>query len=345
MTREFQEIHVVHKPRSLYWRTMPGNILPLKDGRLMLCYTDMDPASLRTRDIMGMFSADGGPTWGQPFVLVPKPPDTAAKHRFCAHPTLLRTPGGNLLLSYISAAIPNKPDQPYYGQNYCRRSSDEGATWSDQFCMTPAAGYILCHNDKVKVLSTGRIVAMVERRKVTGKNDHAGYVASAFTSDDDGISWWMSRNEVDTLPVEAQEPDVVELRDGRLMMVYRTYSGHPGRAYSTDLGETWSKGEMMQEIPMSPYASAITVGRIPSTGDLLMVLCTGGVEGRRTPLTTYLSKDDGQTWTNPRAIASDPGDDHGYQSLLFLGDVAILSYHKMGGLYIARIGVDWLYEA
>lgn len=226
---------------------------------------------------------------------------------------------------------------------HCRRSDDEGQTWSDQFCMTPAAGYVLSHNDKTRALSTGRMIVMTERRKVTDKNDHAGYVSGAFYSDDDGYSWWPCKNEVDTLPVEAQEPDVVELRDGRLMMLYRTYSGHPGRAYSSDYGETWSPGEMIQEIPMAPNASAITVGRIPSTDDLLMILCTGGSEGRRTPLTTYLSRDDGETWANPRNISDDPDNDHGYQSLMFLGDIAILSYHKMGGLYVARIGIEWFY--
>jgi len=340
----FEEIHAVRKSGSLYWRSMPGNIVELKDGRLFLCYTDMAPDPPRMEDIMGVFSGDEGRTWGEPFVLVPKPPDAPTKKRQYAHPTLVRTPGGDLLLSYIYGVIPGEPDQPYFGYNCCRRSSDEGTTWTDQFCMTPTAGYALSHNDKTKVLSTGRIITMTEHRKVTGKNDHAGYVSSAFYSDDDGYSWWMSQNVVDTLPVEAQEPDVVELRDGRLMMVYRTYSGHPGRAFSSDCGETWSPGEMMPDIPMAPNASAVTVGRIPVTGDLLMILCTGGVEGRRTPLTAYISKDEGEVWTNPRHISDDPGNDHGYQSLMFLGDTAILSYHKMGGLYVARIGTERFYQ-
>ncbi|NTV06496.1 MAG: CpsD/CapB family tyrosine-protein kinase, partial [Chlorobiaceae bacterium] len=35
----------------------------------------------------------------------------------------------------------------YYGHNYYRRSSDEGKTWTEQFCMTPHPGYYIVHND------------------------------------------------------------------------------------------------------------------------------------------------------------------------------------------------------
>ena len=61
-------------------------------------------------------------------------------------------------------------------------------------------------------------------------------------------------------------------------------------------------------------------------------------------MTAAVSKDDGETWGPPRVIAADPEDDYGYQSVDFVGDVAVVSYHRRNGLWVARIGVEWFYE-
>lgn len=70
-----------------------------------------------------------------------------------------------------------------------------------------------------------------------------------------------------------------------------------------------------------------------------------GPEGRyRTPFVAAISQDEGQTWINERIIAGDPDDDYGYQSVLFIDDVAIISYHARDGLHVARIGIGWFYR-
>ena len=76
--------------------------------------------------------------------------------------------------------------------------------------------------------------------------DHAGFVGMSFFSDNQGYIWQASKNTVDSYPIEFQEADAVELEDGRIMLFARTYSGHPARAYSSDMGQTWSKGEFNQ---------------------------------------------------------------------------------------------------
>jgi predicted neuraminidase len=149
---------------------------------------------------------------------------------------------------------------------------------------------------------------------------------------------------VNVLPIESQEPHVVELKDGRLMMILRTYEQCLGKSYSTDGGETWSKAELIRELKSSPNASPTNVKRIPSTGDLLLLRTTGGEGGRRTPFVAVISKDDGATWQNEKVIAGDPNDDYGYPSLTFVDDFALVFYHKRDGLYVARVGVDWLYQ-
>jgi sialidase-1 len=320
-------------------RGMPGDVVQLSGGTLLMSYTQ-DPG------IMGIRSQDQGKTWNEPFILIPtpKPP---AKGRY-GHPSFLRLPDGDVLLSYIYTT---HPTTPYYGHNYYRRSADECETWTEQFILSPHPGYHLVHNDRLFILSSGRIVAMAEyKAHMPSTRDHSGYVGIAFYSDDSGHSWQVSKNTVDMQPVEVQEADAVELKDGRVMMFARTYSGFPVRAYSTDGCETWSQGEPIQELSM-PYAGLPTVRRIPSTGDLLFIwISERSIDKndpkihRRCALTSAISKDEGNTFEHLRHIARDPEDDFGYQCVEFLADnLALIAYHARDGLHVARIGIDWFY--
>ena len=181
--------------------------------------------------------------------------------------------------------------------------------------------------------------------------DHGGYVGMAFFSDDQGYSWQASKNTVDMQPIEVQEADAVELKDGRVMMFARTYSGHPARAYSSDKGETWSKGELIQELAMPNATDSHACGGFPRPA----TCCSSGAARHRptrtigTPpplrLTTAISKDEGKTFIHQRNIARDPDDDFGYQCIEFVGnDLALIGYHCRDGLRVARIGIDWFYE-
>lgn len=331
----FQDVHVVRKEPGKYGpRGMPGDIIELKDGTLLLCYT-----SLEGKGIVGRKSADKGRTWGDELVLVPNPGIPSTQGRYC-HPSFVRCQNGDILLSYIYAA----DTVPYYGHNYYRRSNDEGKTWSEQFVMTPYPGYFIVHNDKIRVLSNGRIIAPAEfKKRWPASRDHSGYVAMCAYSDDNGYSWHIS-NDVDIAPHEAQEAHVVELKDGRLLMIFRTYSGFIGRAYSENMGATWGPGELVKDLPL-PQSGAVTVDRIPTTGDLVLIRITGkGREGQtRAPLTSVISKDEGKTWENPRHIGPDPNNDYGYQSLTWVDNVAVISYHALDGLHVARIQPEWFY--
>ena len=337
----FEDVHVVPLPKQTYgYRGMPGSMVELQDGRLLLCYSHMSAEGQGDGSIGARYSNDKGKTWGDEFVLVARPkPDGA--DRYC-HPSFLRLANGQILLSciYVSGAT------PLFGHNYYRRSVDDAKTWGDQFIVTPHPGYNIVHNDKLVQLSSGRIIAPIEFELVTSGDDHAGYISYTVYSDDNGYSWHESKNMVKMLPVECQEPHVVELRDGRVMMLMRTYSGSVARAYSTDRAESWSDGKLVPELKLSKPSSALNIKRIPKTGDLLLLRCSSGPEQppfRRTPFVSVISKDDGETWENERVMMGDPEDDYGYPSLLFVGDAAVISYHQRDGLHVLRIGIDWFY--
>ncbi len=324
-----------HGPRS-----MPGDIIELTDGRLMLAYdrqeywTDDKPTGLYAH-----VSGDRGASWGEEFPVLLDPAGGQIRY---AHPTFLRLPDGDLLMCYIRDANVD----PGYGHTYCRRSADDGQSWGEQFIITPFNERTLVHNDKLVLLSDGRIIAPAEFSLGAEAGSHSNYVATAFYSDANGCEWRMSRNVVKA-DYEVQEPHVVELTSGRLMMMFRTYSGFCGRAWSDDRGESWSAPEAIHDLPMTPRASAITVDRIPATGDLLLLRCRGWGEDERgrTPFVSAISTDEGRTWGHERAIADEKDNDYGYQSVDFVDDFVIISYHHRDGLHVARIVIDWFYAA
>lgn len=334
-----EDVHVLKWEKGPYgYRGSMGDFVPLSDGSIVMAYTK--------NGIMAIKSSDQGKTWGEPFMLVadPKPP---AKGYYC-HPSFLRLDDGQILLSYIYGTYPSTP---YYGHNYYRRSADDGKTWTEQFMLTPHSGYVIAHNDRLLKLSTGRILAIAEYKAYwPSSNDHGGYVGIAFFSDDGGYNWQVSKNTVDMHPVEVQEADAVELKDGRVMMFGRTYNGYPVRAYSSDKGVTWSKGEPMRELSM-PYAGMPTVRRIPSTGDLVFFWIGEKSSDKQDPkvtrrcgLATAISKDEGKTFSPPRYLARDPENDYGYQCVEFLGkDLALVGYHARDGIHVARVKIDWFY--
>jgi sialidase-1 len=150
--------------------------------------------------------------------------------------------------------------------------------------------------------------------------------------------------------IEVQEADCVELKDGRLLMFARTYSGFPIFAYSEDKGESWGPPIERRDIEM-PYAGLATVRRIPSTGDLLFIWINKRSQDKEKPqinrrcgLAAAISTGDGQTLTHLRQIADDPNDDFGYQAVEFLDSgVVLVAYHARDGIRLSRIGVDWFY--
>lgn len=340
----FDDVHVVKLPVQKYgYRGAPGDIIQLKDGRLFMAYTHMDADGHASGGIAARYSPDLGKTWTDETVIIPKPTPTYKEEVFC-HPSFLRLDDGQILMTYIYRSSM----QPLFGHNYYRRSVDETASWGDQFILTPNAGYNIIHNDKLLKLSTGRIVAPGETQMKSEGGDHSGYGSFCYYSDDNGYTWWRSKNDVNTLPIEAQEPQIVELKDGRLMMLVRTYSGYMGRAYSEDQGITWTPGEAVKDLRLPPHnTSAFSVSRIPVTGDLLLMRCVDGPKEPRwrTPFVSVISKDDGQTWENERVIAGDPENDYGYPSVTYAGDLAIVSYHQRDGLHVVRIDIDWFYGA
>jgi len=363
----FEDKVIVPLPDNHTHRGCTGTILPLKDGSFLFVYTAVEDTALRYvggAGIAARRSTDLGRTWGDRFIVQPR-----AGLGETGHPSLLRLDNGKILLAYdVQNLTTDSPNAGGDQHMYVRLSSDEGKSWTEQLCATFMPG--ICHAmpDKAIQISTGRIIIPVESSwPVTG---HGHFVSLCFYSDDGGYLWLPSRNVVD-LGSNTTEPSVVELADGRLIMMCRNQLGYLARSYSKDKGLNWSKPELITDLKASP--TGFHAVRLPTTGDLLVIYCNNPhrarlrAEGKkeetfvrvaqwtnyplsavRAPMASAISRDGGKTWSEHRDITHDPEGvygDYGYPGITFIedGKVALVNYHAIDGIHLARIGVDWFY--
>ena len=218
----------------------------------------------------------------------------------------------------------------------------------------------MLNNDRAVQLRSGRLVLPVCLHSTPEyeKPDWAG-ICMCYLSDDGGQTWRRSQSQLkgqtaDGKRVTTQEPGVVELKDGRLMMFSRTTAGSQFVSYSSDGGDTW--------LPFQPSAllspcSPASIKRIPKTGDLLLVWNNhAGIDprlkGKRTPLHAAVSRDDGQTWGPPKVLEDNPDGWYCYIAIGFSGDHVVLAHcsgdTKLVGhlqfTQITRFPVDFLYQ-
>ena len=328
-------------------RNSEGSFATLKDGRILFVYTyftggggDHDSAHLA-----GRYSADGGRTWtAEDSVIVPNEGGMNVMSV-----SLLRLKNDALALFYLLKNS-ERDCRPVM-----RLSRDEGATWGEPvMCVMDEVGYYVLNNDRAIQLAGGRLVLPLCLHTVEGsdKMDWQGRVL-CYLSDDNGATWRRSRSvhkgfDTQGRRVTTQEPGVVELKDGRVMMVIRASGGCQYLAYSEDGADTWS-APVPSEIksPVSPAS----IKRLPSTGDLLLVWndhdnIPGSLKNKRVPLSTAISKDDGKTWQNVRVLEGNPRGHYCYIAIHPVQDAVLLGYCAMSGLghsRVTRVPVAWLY--
>jgi len=330
-------------------RNSEGDFIQLKDGRVLFIYTHFTGggADNAAAHLASRASADGGLTWSKEDALVV--PNEGKENVMSV--SLLRLRSGEIALFYLRK---NGWDDC---RPYMRLSTDEAKTWGEpSLCIAPG-GYYVLNNDRVVQLKSGRLVMPVAKHTEPGGGFSARGIVSCFLSDDNGKTWRQSASKLaGEMPkgrVTLQEPGVVELKDGRILMLLRTNAGCQFRSFSKDGGDTWSPAERSNIIsPLSPAS----VERIPKTGDLLLVWnnhenVDDAHRGKRTPFNAAISRDEGQTWERVKTLEDDPGGWYCYTAIEFVGDRVLLGHcagrQSTGGLNFTQITVfpvDWLYQ-
>jgi sialidase-1 len=236
-----------------------------------------------------------------------------------------------------------------------RISRDEGKTWGEAKACIEPVGYYVMNNDRVVRLARGRILLPVALHATPADPEFQSHASiMTFYSDDDGKTWSRSAFAMGGGVSAMEEPGVVELKDGRVMLWVRTDAGKQFVSYSKDGGVTWS--EFADSNIPSPRSPA-SIKRIPSTGDLLLAWNNNPnvktkTHGDRTPFNVAISRDDGATWMNVKTLENDPAGWYCYTAIHFAGEHVVLSYcadnlkksKALSTTQITRFPVKWLYK-
>ncbi len=318
-------------------RNGEGSIIQLQDGSLLFAITEFFVSGdAGDAHIVAKSSTDGGRTWGP-------------------SRELQKNVGTNNVISVTLRRLPKHKDRPapigmfYLVTNsltdmkaYLRISHDEAKTFGERILVTPLDGYHVLNNDRVTILKSGRMLAPVAWTPDARKRNH--YISFCFISDDGGKTWRKGKGHVDAAKRGAMEPDVIKLKDGRVLMIVRTQMGYIAASYSSDGGDTWTPSASWNV--RSPESPA-TLRRIPSTGDLLLVWNDSFVPdmghfGPRAPLAAAVSSDEGRTWKHQRNLEYKPSS-YCYTSLIFVNGRAILGYYVNGSSRFRSLPISWFY--
>lgn len=258
------------------WQGIPSIEVTAK-GRMFVCWY-----SGRTSETLGNYCllvrSDDGKIFSEPVAVT----YFGEGHR-CFDPCLWIDPLGRLWFTWSV-----QPDNGLYAV-VCDDPDAKELVWGP----VRFVGHDVMMNKPV-ALSTGEWLFPLGVWGFEGVEKYLGYNKTqkkgsfVYKTSDNGVSF-QKLGAADVEKRSFDEHMVVELRDGRLMMLVRTYYGI-GAAYSWDRGKTWSRGE---DSGLGGPCSRFHICRLKS-GRLLLVNHVN-FKGRNN-LTALLSEDDGKTW-------------------------------------------------
>jgi sialidase-1 len=323
-------------------RNSEGDFIQLKDGSILFVYTHFTSGAGDHANayLAGRYSYDKGRTWTNEDVTILS--NEGGMNIMSV--SLLRLKNGEIALLYLRKN--SKTDCV----PFIRLSTDEAKTWSEPLRCVDDTKYFVVNNDRLMQMKKGRLIipAAVHEDPAWSNGKILCYY-----SDSNGDVWVKSAQVPNPGNVVLQEPGIVELKDGRLMMFCRTDAGVQYFSYSVDQGETWSPVEPGNiKSPLSPAS----IERIPETTDLLLIWNNNYEmekrDGKRTPFNLAISRDDGVNWEKIKTIESDPDGWYCYTAIEFVDNFILLGHcagnrkvhNGLETTQITRLSLDWIYR-
>ena len=302
-------------------RNSEGDFIRLTSGEILYVYTHYygesgsDHASAR---LVSRISRNNGMTWSENDVTVLENEGQLNVMSV----SLLRLRDNSIVLFYLvkESSGDCRP--------YLRYSYDEGETWTQRVATIRTPSYNVVNNSRVVLLSEGRLIIPVARHVYKG-GDVYNYESRAtvfcLISDDGGRQWRQSSEVPNSNNIMYQEPGVVELADGRLLMTIRNDSGRQLYAYSSDRGVTWTDSEPS---PLISPVSPATIKREPN-GENLIAIWNESTTARN-PLMIATLSPDGKRILKKRTLDKSPENEaraYCYSALFFTDpQTALVAY-------------------
>lgn len=305
------------------------SITQTRSGELLVVFSGMRDAHVCPFGIVQMISStDQGQTWTDPVTINNTPLDDRDAG-------ILETGQGTLLVNWFTslafdtekqyernptwrrhAEKLGKETRKYWLGNWTRRSADGGQSWEE-----PVKQLVSAPHGPIE-LSDGRLLyvgtARPEGKKIIGVEQ----------SLDDGRSWQL----ISSIPMNSEddiafihEPHVVELSDGKLVVMLRYSPGDLNQRYlrqseSYDGGRTWTTSHPTDIWGYPPHLLELKSG---------LLLVSYGVRKEPFGEKACISRDGGETWETDREIMINPAmnGDLGYPASVQLEDGSILTVY------------------
>lgn len=228
----------------------------------------------------------------------------------CWNPVLYQVPNGDLLLFYKVG-----PNVSAW-KGWMKRSSDGGSTWSlpialPENCLGPI-------KNKPVLLPNGTLLA-------PSSTEGKGWKLHMEFSLDQGKTWSRGADlaVADTTKVlNAIQPSILMLKDGRLMLLARTQQKQFAQSFSADWGKTWSPITLSTVPNNNSGSDGVTL----KSGQQLLVynhvLVPDSIKngkGARTPLNVAVSND-GLSWQAALILEDSPISQYSYPSVIQSSD-------------------------
>lgn len=273
-----------------------STLVKLCDGGLMCCWFGGSHEGEADVAIYGARRGAAG-SWSAPCKLA----DGAEANW---NPVLFYRADGVLLLFY------KEGQQIASWRTMVMQSSDDGLSWTapaELVAGDVSGGRGPVRNKPIR-LKSGRVLA-------GGSTEHGIWQAFADISDDEGSTWSKSTPAViedlqykqgektaeSDIAVSAQsfygrgviQPSLWQSVDGSVHMLLRSSEGFVFRADSEDEGESWSAAHALS---LPNNNSGLDLVRLADGRLLLVCNPVAANWGMRSPLSLFLSEDDGHTW-------------------------------------------------
>lgn len=266
------------------------------------------------------------------------------------NPTIVQDKKTNELFLFYALNHHNTSTQVFY-----ITSKDDGVSWSEATEITslfddnqngwtfhlPGPGH------GIQLKNKRMLVPVWHRKSISFAPAERKYGVNCIYSDDHGKTWKVGSDA----PVgEFNESQIVEQRNGDILLIGRTHTGREGsfqaKVISRNKGLSWSAG-MEYDKGLTGRACDIGLVRYAMKPNIILVSQPAGLK-KRSDLTIRLSRDGGKTWPIKKLLQEGSAT---YSDLAMMPDKSILCLYGHGGgkhmpdtVSLARFSLEWLLE-